>query len=379
MDRWFGSLVNHDIFALLCFVATLLAAQEVKGNALGDVFEKKVGFKQRNQNRRCDFSQGSWVKDDSYPLYNEKSCPFIGFNCLNNGRPDKDYLQYRWKPNGCDLPRFDGRDFLERYRGKKIMFVGDSLSNNMWQSLTCMLYMATPHSNYTLSTTKLLSEFSLPDYGLSVMFLKNGFLVDMVYEKDMGKVLKLDSISSAKQWIGVDMLIFNTFHWWTHSGRSKTWDYFQVGNKVVKEMDRMLAFRTALTTWAKWVNSNIDPSKTIVFYQGVSAVHQNGTEWNDPKAKNCNGQTQPVMGSKYPGTTSHPGEEIVKSVLSSLRDQAYLLDITLLTQLRKDGHPSIYATKDRAFVDCSHWCLPGVPDTWNEILYAVLLNSNILL
>lgn len=85
------------------------------------------------------------------------------------------------------------------------------------------------------------------------------------------------------------------------------------------------------------------------------------------------------MGSKYPGTTSHPGEEIVESVLSSLRDKVYLLDITLLTQLRKDGHPSIYATKDRAFVDCSHWCLPGVPDTWNEILYAVLLNSNILL
>jgi hypothetical protein len=22
---------------------------------------------------------------------------------------------------------------------------------------------------------------------------------------------------------------------------------------------------------------------------------------------------------------------------------------------------------------CSHWCLPGVPDTWNELVYSFLL------
>ncbi|CAI5963699.1 unnamed protein product [Closterium sp. NIES-64] len=28
--------------------------------------------------------------------------------------------------------------------------------------------------------------------------------------------------------------------------------------------------------------------------------------------------------------------------------------------------------------DCVHWCLPGVPDTWNELLYADLLQSDLL-
>lgn len=53
------------------------------------------------------------------------------------------------------------------------------------------------------------------------MFLQNGFLVDLAYEK-IGKVLKLDSISTGNEWKG-DTLIFNTYHWWTHTGRSKTY------------------------------------------------------------------------------------------------------------------------------------------------------------
>lgn len=54
------------------------------------------------------------------------------------------------------------------------------------------------------------------------------------------------------------------------------------------------------------------------------------------------------------------------------------LNITYLSELRKDGHPSKYrepGTPPDAPQDCSHWCLPGVPDTWNELLYAQLLSN----
>ena len=57
-----------------------------------------------------------------------------------------------------------------------------------------------------------------------------------------------------------------------------------------------------------------------------------------------------------------------------------LLDVTYMTSKRKDGHASIYYSGPKnggpaplRRQDCSHWCLPGVPDTWNELLYAVFL------
>lgn len=53
------------------------------------------------------------------------------------------------------------------------------------------------------------------------------------------------------------------------------------------------------------------------------------------------------------------------------------LNITHLTQFRYDGHPSLHrepGTAANAPQDCSHWCLPGIPDIWNEILYAHLLS-----
>lgn len=55
-----------------------------------------------------------------------------------------------------------------------------------------------------------------------------------------------------------------------------------------------------------------------------------------------------------------------------------LLNITYMTAHRKDGHLSLYylGPNKKAPLhrqDCSHWCLPGVPDVWNEILFALFL------
>lgn len=60
------------------------------------------------------------------------------------------------------MHRFNGEDLLQKFRGKSFMFVGDSLSNNQWQSLACMLHAAVPNSNYTFDRTRNRSVLSFP-------------------------------------------------------------------------------------------------------------------------------------------------------------------------------------------------------------------------
>ena len=103
----------------------------------------------------CDaFAAGRWVWDASYPLYDAARCPFIRdeFACARFGRPDTAYLKYRWQPEPpCAQPRFDGLALLRMWGGRTVMFVGDSLALNQYESLLCMLHAAAPGARTTAS------------------------------------------------------------------------------------------------------------------------------------------------------------------------------------------------------------------------------------
>lgn len=146
-----------------------------------------------------------------------------------------------------------------RFKGKKILFVGDSLSLNQWQSLTCMLYNAVPSAKYTLVRSGELSTLTfkvmchnynhtrngdgrsaankdlvlettdcsiilLQDYNLQLRFFRNAFIVDIV-RTDAGQALVLDSVNGSRQlWEDNDVLIFDSWHWWLHTGRKQPYE-----------------------------------------------------------------------------------------------------------------------------------------------------------
>ncbi|OMO82434.1 hypothetical protein COLO4_23010 [Corchorus olitorius] len=295
--------------------------------------------KLESPNECSNIFQGRWVYDPNFPpLDYTKNCPFVPqqFECLKHGRPDNDYLKYKWIPNSCKLPRFHGINFLKKVRGKSVMIVGDSVLLGIANGLRC------------------------------------DFLVDMVVGDNKERVLKLDSIEKGTaKWDGYDVLVFNTWNQGLQTGKNQLWDVIEEGNVRHKNMDPLVACEKALNTWTKWVNSKVDSKKTQIFFQGISPDHFKSRNWANPNARNCARETRPAPGKRYPGGR-HPAEAVLEKVLKQIQKPIQFMNVTAMSQLRKDGHTSIYGANGK-HVDCTNWCLPGLPDVWNELLSARLL------
>ncbi|KAM1481820.1 hypothetical protein TB2_033500 [Malus domestica] len=335
---------------------------------------------------KCDVFEGRWIQDESYPLYNASECPFaeIGFNCFANGRKDGGYAKWRWKPKNCDIPRFDVRAVLEKLRGKRIVFVGDSLSRTQWESLICLLMTGVEDkkSVYEVNGKKITKQIRFlsvhfSSFDLRIDFYRSVFLVQPASvpirsPKRVKSTLRVDKLDDISQdWIDSDILIFNSGHWWTPSKLFDMGCYFQVGKSLKLGMPITTGFRIALNTWSSWVETMVNTNRTSVFFRTFESSHWSGRNHNSCKV------TKHPWSSSWGKDRSTISDIIIK-IVKKMKVPVTILHVTPMLSFRSDGHVGTWSDNP-SVPDCSHWCLPGVPDMWNEILLNLLPGNQVSL
>ncbi|XLS93274.1 hypothetical protein HN51_069282, partial [Arachis hypogaea] len=249
-------------------------------------------FSLNDQN--CDIYDGMWIRDDSKPYYPLGSCPLIDrdFDCHLNGRPDSDYVKWKWQPHKCDISSLNATDFLERLQCQRLVFVGDSLNRNMWESMVCILRQSVKDKKRVFEISGRHEFKKKGVYAFRFEAIHHSLFESQCFKGINGsfETLRLDLMDQTTTvYHDADIIVFNTGHWWTHEKTFKgiafpfeilicvllthREDYYQEGNHVYPRLKVLDAFRRALTTWARWVDKNIDANQTQVVFRGYSTTH----------------------------------------------------------------------------------------------------------
>ncbi|XP_042390647.1 protein trichome birefringence-like 1 [Zingiber officinale] len=140
-------------------------------------------------------------------------------------------------------------------------------------------------------------------------------------------------------------MVFNTGHWWTHHGKMRAWDYFQLREELTEEMEPAEAFNKALRPWARWVDRNVDPCRTDVFFHSISPEHKReNLQW-------CYNQTRPFSDNEgYLQLFPKSMVKLVERTHLKMRAPVRYLNVTKLSEFRRDAHTGVYTKRQGKFL-----------------------------
>ncbi|CAA3021892.1 trichome birefringence-like 14 [Olea europaea subsp. europaea] len=344
------------------------------------------------EEKGCNYAKGKWVIDDSRPLYSGFGCKqwlSSMWACRLTQRTDFEYEKLRWQPKECRMEEFMGSKFLKRMQDKTLAFIGDSLGRQQFQSLMCMVTGGKERHD-VLDVGKeyglVKAHGSVRPDGWAYRFPITNTTILYYWSASLCDLEPLDPSNPATDYAmhldrppaflhrflhKFDVLVLNTGHHWNRGKlNANRWVMYVGGLPNTNRKIASIAGAKNFTVYSivRWVNSQLPKYPGLkAFFRSISPRHFFHGDWNT--GGTCD-NTTPLSGGKevlQDESTDHLASGAVNGT------GVKLLDVTALSELRDEGHISRYSIKATPGVqDCLHWCLPGLPDTWNEILFAQL-------
>ncbi|CAN8252465.1 unnamed protein product [Cochlearia groenlandica] len=372
--------------------SVLLATDEERAEQLADKEDDGSISTARAATQACNYAKGKWVVDNHRPLYSGSHCKqwlASMWACRLMQRTDFAFEKLRWQPKDCSMEGFKGSKFLRRMKNKTLAFVGDSLGRQQFQSMMCMITGGKKRPDvldvgpeFGFITPEGGARpggwaYRFPETNTTVLYHWSSTLCDIepinISNHLTKHAMHLDRPPAfLRQYLHkIGVLVMNTGHHWNR-GKLNGNRWVMHVNGVRNTNKKLAALGNAknftIHSTVSWVNSQLPLHPGLkAFYRSLSPRHFVGGEWNT--GGSCNNTTPMSIGKEVlqEESSDHSAGHAVKGT------GVKLLDITALSNIRDEGHISRFSiSASKGVQDCLHWCLPGVPDTWNEILFAMI-------
>ncbi|KAI8534328.1 hypothetical protein RHMOL_Rhmol10G0081600 [Rhododendron molle] len=339
----------------------------------------------------CNLFKGEWVPYPKGPYYtNESSCALEKTqNCLKFGRPDTEFLKWRWRPDDCELPLFDAAEFLEIVRGKSMAFVGDSLARNQVQSLGCLLRSVAQSVEKSYEDNPRSKRWFYSDYDFTLAYLSTTHLVEakgVDATSDSPVELHLDEVDKAwsTQVHDFDCVIISGGHWFSrplmYREKNEVVGCSMCRKENITDLTGYYGFRKAFRAAFRNLLDSKNFKGTIIL-RTITPPHFEPQEWHG--RGNCV-RTKPYTKEELKLDWEvmmyylvQVEEFLAAKIEGKRRGLVFeLLDVNEAMRPRADGHPNHFGQppemRSTALSDCLHWCLPGPIDLWNELLLQIM-------
>lgn len=307
----------------------------------------------------------------------------------------------RWHEDRGARPTFDGTAFLRAHVNGTIVFVGDSLVRQQFVSLACLLWREGHflQQHPTVLEPGLKKAVFSARYRLRLVYVKSNFLVPR--SGDSHLVLnRLDASITAAVALDPQVLLLSTGHWFTPrlvnvSSEAAVLPQLRGALRQVRSLLR----RKLLARWRLRGSAHTLPGRVVV--RTMPPRHFFGGEWdtggvcNFPAPLGGRDASWADASLRRDRATARALSQEIATELGGL-EGVEILEVQPSSRARADAHIGGFrcpkclalckadAASGKAttsglprrcsetIADCSHYCLPGLPDLWNAQLQTLL-------